>query len=219
MNCGSSTADETDTDNDPIEGSNNGDGNGNGGGNMTANGTDDDEDAGTTPPPPPPPPPAITGMEPECIAAFTRLSECYLSQPKCSPTAKDSAMALGAALAPMNCGPLAMMAGGLAGLAAQWNAQTACDAQSITSVFPSLDGNMQIKGLCEAVALTKEECTTACTNFVTCKDSIPEAGMARAALGMQASCETNCTPQNASIFRCGLMAGPMCTAVGACFGP
>lgn len=218
MNCGSSTADETDTDMNPVGGSN-GDAD-NGGGNMTANGTDDgDDDAGTTPPPPPPPPPAITGMEPECIAAFTRLSECYLSQSKCSATAKDSAMALGAALAPMNCAPLAMQAGGLAALAAQWNAQTACDAPSITGVYPSLDMNAQIKGLCEAVALTKEECTSACTNFATCKDSIPEAGMARAALGMQASCETNCTPANASIFRCGLMAGPMCTAVGACFAP
>ncbi len=219
-NCGSNTADETTSDVDPVDTGSNGDGNG--GSTMPSNGGTDgtdgtDEDAGMPEPMGPPP---VTGQEPECLAAFTRVSECYLTQERCTPMAKDSATMLGAALSQTNCAMFAMQAGGLAGLAAQWNATTACDATVVTSVFPSLDMNKTIKGLCETSALTAEECTTSCTNIVPCAAQIT-IPMAADALGNQMGCETNCNqqPSFATAFRCGIMAGADCAAVAACFEP
>jgi hypothetical protein len=148
INCGSSTDDEKTSNTDPVDEGANGDSNGgstmpstNGGGGIDATGGDDDADAGPTAEAP------LTGQEPECVAAFTRISECYLSQAKCTPTAKSSAGALGTALSEGNCDAIAMQVGGLSNLAAQWNAQTACDAQTITGIFPSLDMIEQIKDL------------------------------------------------------------------------
>ncbi len=224
-NCGSNTADDTTTATDPAGNGSNGNADDDGGtampgssgggsGGAATAGSTGGTDAGT------PMAPAITGAEPECTAAFTRVSECYLSQAKCTPMAKMQAGALGTALSMTNCAMFAMQAGGLSGLASQWNATTACDATSITGVFASLDGNKSIKGLCEAAPLTTTECAASCVNFVGCKDSLPEAMNIKMALGDKANCEGSCTnPVNAAVFRCGIMAGTMCTAIQGCFMP
>jgi hypothetical protein len=222
INCGSSTDDEKTSNTDPVDEGANGDSNGgstmpstNGGGGIDATGGDDDDaDAGPTAEAP------LTGQEPECVAAFTRISECYLSQAKCTPTAKSSAGALGTALSEGNCDAIAMQVGGLSNLAAQWNAQTACDAQTITGIFPSLDMIEQIKDLCETATLTTAECTSSCTNVVPCAMASTDENIMQA-LGNQASCEANCNmqPTLASIFRCGIAAGNDCAAVDACFAP
>jgi hypothetical protein len=162
----------------------------------------------------------ITGMEIECVVAFTRIAECYLTQDKCTDTAGDNADQLGPALAIGNCADFVDIAGSIEKFAMTWNEQTPCADKAITDLLPQLDGNAQIKELCEAEPLDAAACTSSCQNIVPCASQIPNA-QAAMALGDQGNCEANCTMQPAlsPVFRCALNAGANCSGVVACFGP
>lgn len=161
----------------------------------------------------------VTGDEPECTAAFTRIAECYLTQDRCVAAAQDNVDQLGPGLAATNCASFAMQAGGLAMLAEDYNAQTACDAAQITGLFDSLDMSA-LKELCESEPLDAAGCTESCNNIVPCKDQLGDE-MTMMALGDKVNCEGNCTmqPSLSPLFRCATAAGSDCGMVAACFAP
>jgi hypothetical protein len=221
MHCGAGGDDSTSSANDNVgagdtsdAGASGGDMNGSGGngGSGTADaGNGDESDAGM-------PAAGITGREPECVAAFTRIASCYLSQEQCVDAAVDNAQTLGAGLSQSNCADLATQEGGLDMFAARWNADTACDSTDITGFYPSLNMNAQIKDLCESEPLTADECKGSCANIVPCASGIADMQTADA-LSDMANCEANCTmqPVLSPLFRCALNAGTECAPVQACF--
>jgi len=173
-------------------------------------------DTTTDPATAPQPAVMVTGEEPECLAGFGRVAECYLNRDTCDAAAPSRAEEFGYLLSVVNCPALNDMGVAPNLLAMFLNAETDCDDPDIVANTDMFDMG-PIGDLCTAPAMTVEDCSSACNNIVPCAGQfmVPDF---QTALGNETGCNANCMmdPLNVLGYPC-TSESPECGDVVACF--
>ncbi len=164
----------------------------------------------------PAPAAVVTGEEPECLAGFGRVAECYLTRDTCDPSAVNRAQDFGYILSVVNCPPLNDMGVSPQLLSMFLNADTPCDDPDIQANSDAFDMGA-IADLCTAPPMTDEDCTAACSNIVPCAGQFSSPDFQNA-LGNDVGCNMNCImdPLNVLGYPC-TAEDTECNSVVACF--